>query len=514
MRSTTARFALTGAGVAEACARVEEFLAAQRFSARETKRLRLTVETLLRRVGERMGRQTECELTLRRRLGRAEVRIRYAGAEYDPTTAFRENEGNIWSEKLLAELGLVPEWSRRRGVNCLTLRPRFCERLAWLLQLAAIACAALLSLLPDAARLEAWALAPLRTLLDSLWSILGAPLVFFSAVAVVCGVADTLLLGKRARRMLGRFAGLTLLWAALGTAAFALLPLAGGAMREGWAARLWGALRAVVPADPLSPFLTADIPQLLFLALVTGLALALLGGRTARVREWAEQCAYLARALTEAICRLTPLALLCALPRLFRCGALARAWRPLALFAVLVLAMAALKLLLVCASRRESPARLLGALLPLAGAAFRCGCADAAFGAVLDGCENDLRVPHERLLLGLPTGNVLCAPLGALCAPAALTCLALAGDLPADALSLAAYALLGVLLTVTLPHTPGARLLGLWLLLRGMASSAEGFALLAAACVLFDALCSALSGVYLSLELLRQSDIADAEAEK
>ena len=232
------------------------------------------------------------------------------------------------------------------------------------------------------------------------------------------------------------------------------------------------------------------------------------------MREWAEQCAYLARALTEAICRLTPLALLCALPQLFRCGALARAWRPLALFAVLALAMAALKLLLVCASRRESPARLLGALLPLAGAAFRCGCADAAFGAVLDGCENDLRVPHERLLLGLPTGNVLCAPLGALCAPAALTCLALAGDLPADALSLAAYALLGVLLTVTLPHTPGARLLGLWLLLRGMASSAEGFALLAAACVLFDALCSALSGVYLSLELLRQSDIADAEAEK
>lgn len=517
MTDSTERYPANSAGIAEASARVERFLAEQGLGEREAKRLCLTVETLLRRIGERLGRATPCDLTLERRMGRACIRIRYSGEEFDPTVTGRADEGNIWSERLLAELGLVPEWSRRRGINCLTLWARRRERSVWLTHFGALLLAALLCLVLPAPWLDAaerWALKPLRELLCRVWGALGGALVFFSAAAVVCGVGDTLLLGRKARRMLTRFVGITLLWTAIGAAAFAVLLPPEGAARDAWGERFWAALTALVPSDPVSPFVSGNVPQLLFLALVSGTALTLPGGRTGRLRAWAEQCALWLRALAEGVCRLTPLLLFCAAPLLRGVGAPRMLWQPLALFALLALAAVAIKLLIVSAGRREDPARLRKALFPAIRTAFRSGSADAAFGMALDACENDLRIPHEQLLLGLPVGNTLCIPIAALCMPAAILCLARGGMLTVDTLQLAALSLLGVLLAMVLPRVPGARLFGFWLLLRPAALPPEGLALSAVLCLFFDAAAAALSAVYLPLEMRRQSDLADTEDER
>lgn len=517
MTGSTQRHPANEEGIAEAAERVERFLTEQGLGEREVRRLCLTVKTLLRRIGERLGRATPCDLALGRRLGRAFICISYPGEAFDPTVTGREDEGNIWSERLLAELGLVPEWSRRRGVNRLTLCPRARGRGVWLTHFGALLLAALLCFVLPAPWLDAaerWVLTPFRELLCRVWGALGGALVFFSTVALVCGVGDTLLLGRSARRMLARFMGFTLLWTAFGTAAFSLLLPDRAAPRAAWGERLWGALAALIPGDPVSPFVKGSAAQLLLLALVTGLALTMLGGRSGRLREWTEQCARLLRALTQGVCRLTPLLLFCAAPPLFRsAAALRELWRPIVLFVLLALAAVTIKLLLACGARGDDPTRLLMALRPSIRTAFLSGAADAAFGAALDECENDLRIPHERLLLELPVGNTLCVPFAALCVPTMLLCLARSGGVAIDGWQLAALSLLGALLTLVLPHVPGARLIGFWMLLRTAAPSAEGFALMAVLCLLFDMLSAALDSSYLPLELLCQS-IFDGEADK
>ena len=149
------RFEADPADVGDVCDTVAHYLAEEGLSARETERLRLTTERLLTRIGERMGRRTPCELALGRRLGRMFIAVSYRGAAFDPTAIARESEADVWSARLLADLGLVPDWSWRAGVNRLTLRPRGRAGNCFIAPAAALALGALLSLLPDAAGREA-----------------------------------------------------------------------------------------------------------------------------------------------------------------------------------------------------------------------------------------------------------------------------------------------------------------------------------------------------------------------
>ncbi|MBQ9460079.1 MAG: cation:dicarboxylase symporter family transporter [Oscillospiraceae bacterium] len=494
------RFALTPAEVAGAGERTKRFLLRQGFHEREAERMRRTAETLLRRIAERRERGAECELELGVRLGRAYIRIIWRGAEFDPTVTAREAEGNAWSEQLLAELGLVPQWSRRRGVNRLELWPyrRTCR--AWLGFGTAVLLAALAILLaPDGAGvLETAVLQPVYDCIIALWRLISAPLVFFCALSVVCGAADTAQLGKPGKRMLRRFFGATLLWAFLGAAACALLlrlPLAPG--RAAWDVRLAEALRSLVPDEARA----GPAHAALFGALC-GAALALLGGRVDRLRELCRQITCLLKTLAAYAGRLAPLLPLCALPHLLRAGTYRDAARLLLPCAVFCVGIWLCKLLAVSLRRGESPLVLARTLAGVSGKAFQCMSTDSVSGLTFDSCEIDLGISHELTLLGLPIGNVLCAPVTAACLSVGACVLAGRAGLPADAAHLAGISLLAAALAAVLPRAPGMLLFSYVLLLRRV--QPEPFALLAAVSIPLEALCAALESAYLRLELLRQ----------
>ncbi|MBE7005429.1 MAG: dicarboxylate/amino acid:cation symporter [Ruminococcaceae bacterium] len=494
------RFPVNPSEIAEASERVKRFLRRQGFGEREAERMRRTVETLLRRVGERFGRAAPCELELGRRLGRAYIRLLYPGAEYDPTLTGREDEGNGWSERLFAELGLIPQWSRRRGVNRLELCPRRRTYGAYLGWGAALLLALLFLLLAGehAAAIENMFLAPVYDAVLRLWALFSAPLLFFSAASILCGAADTARLGRIGKQMLARFVAASLLWAALGTAASALLlrlPIV--PVRGGWAERLSGVLLALIPDAAAA---RGGVPPLL-LGICCGVGVSLLGGRTERVRVLCDQLACLLRTLAECACRLAPLLVFCVLVRLH--GGLWEVWKPLTLFLVLSAAAAICKLLLVCARSGESPSLAMRGS-SVSGEAAKCLSTDSIIGLSMDCCEKELEISHTLTLLGLPIGNVLCAPVTALCYASCACLLARHAGVEADILWLVGLALLSALLAMALPRVPGTLLLGLSVLLRAMGLPPEGFALLIAAYILLEALCAALESRYLRLALLLQ----------
>lgn len=482
-----------GTEAAEACAGVERFLRRQGLCAREAARLRLTVDMLLRRFGERYGRAVRCELELGTRLGRAYIRLSCPGSEFDPTLTGREEEGNAWSERVLRELGLIPQWSRERGINSLTLCPRRRTYGAWMGYAAALILAAVAYFTfsggAGAAVGEAL-LASVYETVCSIWGTVTAPLVFLGIISAVCGMADTAQLGRQGTTMMARFLLPTLLCPAAGAAVSLLLP-------HGNASAQTAEAVSDAAARP-------GAAVIMLAALAVGAALALLGGRTARLREIAEQLAVLVRTLSEYACRLAPIVVFAALAGLLRRDA-AGLWLPLAVFAAVALAAASLTLLSACLVRRVSPPALLKPLREAASEALKCMSTDGVIGLTMDACENDLGISHTLTLLGLPVGNVLCVPFTALALSLTVCFTAHRAGILMGVSQLALLALACAALAVVLPHCPGALPLGAALLLKSFALPPEGIAATAVLGIAIEPISAAIGTIHLCIELVLQS---------
>ncbi|MBO4915479.1 MAG: cation:dicarboxylase symporter family transporter [Oscillospiraceae bacterium] len=489
------RFSAGPAEIREASERTKRFLRRLNLSEREAERLKRTVETLLRRIAERYGRSAQCELELGQRLGRAYIRISYPGAEFDPTLTGREEEGNAWSERLLIGLGLVPQWSRRRGVNSLTLCPRGRNYGSWLTYAAALALSVVLTLAlrtDTAATVGGAVLEQVFETVCSIWRAVAAPLLFTTAVSVICGAADTAQLGRHGRDMLARLALPTLLWAVLGTAASALL----------FGLRFAPTLTAAAQVEETAASAQPEIVPVLLAALAAGTVMALLGGRTARLREMTEQLAELLRTITEYVCRLTPLAVVAAVPLLYKARAFRTLWKLPIYFILLTLAATAVKLLAVSILRRISLPPLLKRLSGAMGETLKCVSTDSTIGLTMDNCENELGISHTLTLLGLPVGNILCQPFVAAALTASACFAASVSSVEAGVAWLAELALLSTFLAVALPHVPGALPFGMALLVRQLGLPGESLMLVAPVGFVLEAASAALTTVYLRLELL------------
>ena len=482
--------------------RTESFLAGQGLERRETERIRLTLDMLLRRISEQLGWGTRCTLRLCRRMGRARIELRYGGKAFDPTLIGRESALDAWSAALLTDVGLVPLWSWRRGVNCLVLEPLSRTASVWPAQLIAAALALASALLLPGK----WALALERCvflpLLDGFFAILGAiaPILFFCALAaLVCGAGEACAPGRPGRTLAGRFLTRTLLWTALGTAALAALcfPIcapAGGA-------RTLALLASLLPRDPITPFLHGEAAQLTLLGLLCGAAVYALGVRAGRVRELAEQGAAVCGRVGEYVLALSPLLTFAAAGRLSMRGAaeLAALWRPLAGFVLCALVMLTCKIAALCLRHGQNAAEVLKKLWPAFCAALSTASSAAAFGKAMDTCENELYVPHDLVLNGLSVGRRLCVPLTALCFPPAALYLAARAGETLGAAEAALLVLMSAALALALPPLRGALLLGAPLLLGNR--GADGLAVAAVLNVVLDPLATACAGAYLHMEL-------------
>lgn len=505
MRETKEQFTLNRAGVEEISERVERFLARQGMEAREIERMRLTVETLLRRVSEELGWATPCELTLGSRMGRARIRLCYPGKAFDPTLVGREGEGEAWSAQLLTDAGFVPSWSWRHGNNSLLLEPPAGKSCVWPGSLIAAALALAAGAFLPAKPLSALCRFVSKPLLDAAWGVFTAlaPLtVFLSAVAVICGTGDTLSSGEPGRRMVRRFLERTGGWTLLGTAGAAALCLPALPRPDEDVSAL---LTGLFPRDLLSPFLRGELPPLLFLGVLFGAAVHTAGGRGARVRELAEQGSVVCERAAAYVFRLTPLLVFAAVTTLAARGmaAVLALWRPIAAFALCALVILAVKLTAVCVRCGRGVGETVKSLWPAFRAAFCTASSSSALGRTMDSCENELDVPHDLVLGGLSVGTVLCAPFAGLCFSAALVCLAAnAGALPGIG-ELVLFAVLSAALAVALPKRRGALLLGFCLLTR----QPDGLAAMVVLNVFLDPLATAFSNAYLQLELTAQSEM-------
>ena len=411
-----AEILLDEAGVDRISAVLQEWMAGEKVQPKNALRCRLAAEGLLEKLCFRFDRQLRVSAEVRRRFGSRAFTVRYPGEPYNP---IGQKETDGWTDRLLSSVGLTPEWNYRQGANELTLKLPRNKLRSEIVLLAAFFAAVALGLaqpvLPSlpATVLGRYVFPSVSAVFTGLLGAFAGIMVFLTVISGVCGVGNVADFSKLGKYLIGRNVLFSFLGG--GLCAALLLPLfsfrygvAGG---ESQLSAVLDMLLAIVPKDPVTPFLTGNTLQIVVMALFIGLVTVLLGSKTKGLREAFLQANAVAARLIEIVCRLLPLYILSSLTLLFwenGMGIFRTVWKPVALCAAACALLMAIKTLTVSLRCGVSPLRLMKKTLPCFLIALTTASSMAAFGTVMEENEKELGVNPQLTNFGYPVEMILC----------------------------------------------------------------------------------------------------------
>ena len=279
---------------------------------------------------------------VRRYLGDISVSIRAAGERFDPYSVPRDESdwiGEMEDEEaeqairgiLLKSQGDKLKISHKNGVNRIRiLACRFNQQMVFHTTAAlflGLLCGLLMKFVFPTAfsdGLETYLLDPIKTMFMNALKIVIGPVIFFSIVSCISKFKDLSELGRIGAKVMGTYMITTVIAVLLsfgiymvfhpGTFGFAL------ALGENMEAvsfdlnmdtSLLHTIINIVPSNFLSPFLESDTLQIIFLAVLCGAAIGLVGEHTATLQEFFEACNSLFLTITTILSRLIPLVVFC-----------------------------------------------------------------------------------------------------------------------------------------------------------------------------------------------------------
>ena len=418
MKKIKSTIQLNSSGIDQASELLQEWMYGKNVQSRNLQRTRLAFETILIDLSEHYGEEHEATLILRRRLGMKTVSLCYDGEPYNPVSHSGEDGSDEWTERFLSDIMMKPHWKHSKGSNELYLRIPRNKLRDELLLLIALVVAILLGFagmyLPSNVTSTAmeYVFEPISTLFMNLLKTLAGFLVFLSIVTGICGIGSLSDFSKVGKYMIGRYVLFTFLGA--GFCVLAMMPLHGlvfGEVQGGTQVRrIFELILRIVPDNPVTPFLECNLLQIVFLAILFGVAVLVLLQESSELHAVLIQIKNAVMYLVSLLCRLIPIYIIASLTVLFwehGMGIFKHIWKPLLLVVIMLHLMAMVKVMSVSIRCKVSP----GLLLKKAATSYIIGLTTsssmAALGTVLDASEHRFGVPKSLGEFGVPIGNVI-----------------------------------------------------------------------------------------------------------
>lgn len=320
------------------------------------------------------------------------------------------------------------------------------------------------------AAVDEYLLTPLKTMFLSALKLVVVPVVFFMISSSVAGISDLKAYGRIGARVLGLYLLTSVAAICMGMGISALLqPSAGVTMELGSAAytsevtevSLMDTLVGIVPSNILSPFLNADMIQIIFLALLLGIGVGLLEAETDRgmLRQGLELMNRLFLKISSLVLRLIPVGTFCAVALLILeidGGMLLSLLKLIGAVLAGAGGMMVLYGLLFGSMTRKNPLKLMKKCIPnYMSFALLCSTS-AVMPQTLDTCTNRLGIDPEVSSFSMPLGSTM--NMDGACIYLTVSALFLAGLYGVD-VTPAMLVKLGfttLLLSVGAPPIPGA----------------------------------------------------------
>jgi Na+/H+-dicarboxylate symporter len=308
----------------------------------------LVVEEALVELLAQKKAEGEVRIQIRRLFGDASIMISVPGEEYDPywgnmkfteTDAFDAEEDEERDRAIRAillksygeDLKFSYKGEKNRVRIMVGLEGQSMLKKTFIGLLLGIAFGLLLKLLIPQAGVEAvstYFLTPVKTMFMHALQIVIAPVVFFSIVACIAQFKDLSELGRIGVRVMGLYFLTTIIAVTVAMAAFSIATpgepgfALGMTLDESAVASvpstdvdtsLLSTIVNIIPSNFLRPFLEANTLQIIFLAVIVGIAVGMIGEHAAFLKKFFDACNSLFLTLTTMITKFIPLAVFCSL---------------------------------------------------------------------------------------------------------------------------------------------------------------------------------------------------------
>ncbi len=320
-------------------------------------------------------------------------------------------------------------------------------------------------------------------------------MIFLSVTWGICCIGDVASFGRIGRRMIAKFILFTVLLTVLaGAAALPFFPLVTGSGQAFDPSELMDMVLDIVPSNFFTPFTEGNPLQIIFVAVLIGMALLLLGEKVSVAATFVEQSNYVVQLIMEAISSLVPVFVFGSVFKMFLGDGfrlLAQAYKIVPVIILGTAVVMVCSLVLVCLRWKVGPMTLLKKTMPTFLIGLTTASSVAAYPTNQDCCEKQLGIDDRITRFGIPLGQVIYMPGAAVLFLAAGLCMAEVYDVPITPAFLLTALFIGVMLAIAAPPVPGSALTCYTLLFAQLGVPMEAVAIMTALNVIFEFLATA-----------------------
>lgn len=508
-------FTLENSSIDEASEYVQAFLVGQGTSGKEITRCRLSIEEIMSAWQSSLGAEKECTIVCRKRFSRLSIMLTALGERSDPYRAEENDADFAGGRNLLARLDLAAQFSYENGVNQVLLSPPGKPRnpifsVAVSVGLALIV-AALLAIFPAGLRgtVSDNIVSPLFTTLLNLLSTIATPMIFLAVCSGIYSIGDMALLGRVGKKLVLRFIVMTfvvLIGVLLATVWLFPMRLSGSGVGNGAAAlAIYQLLLDIVPQNIVSPFTEGNALQVIFMGCACGIGALVLGTRVSGLAQIAEQFHSLVQLLMGAIGRLVPLFVFTCILDLCISGGLERltgVGKQILLCIAAIILIALGYAYVVSRKTGVSMPLLFEKLLPTFLVAVTTASSAAALAVNTETCKRKLGISGKLVDFGVPLGQVLYMPVGAIAFLLSALCIGEMYGVVITPMWLLVAVLVSGILAIATPPIPGGALSCYTILFLQLGIPTPGIALAISIDLVLDFLLTATNLYCLQSELV------------
>ena len=409
------QYNLSNSNIDLACEKVGSFLASAGVDKREALRIKLTLEETLLEYQARYGEDAKHKLKCIKRLSAIRVEIELAGESFNPFE--KENESGTVINGLLAGIGLAPTYSYKNGKNYIVFTPKRKPMNATVKMFMAIALSVVvglfLLLLPEGARtgFSENFLSPVADLFFAAVAAVASPFIFLSVLGSICSMGNTETLGKIGKKMLRAIFGyMTAAGLILTLIATLFYKVTWGGVSGSNFTKVLELIYNIVPTNIFEPFIEGNSLQIIFIAVVFGIAMLLLSSKVSGVFSVVDQLSALVQTVMGVVLEALPFALFVIFTNMIVSGTIVDiigSYKMVLIIFLLVAVYLVGMVLWVALRRKLSPILLMKKALPTFLVALTTASSAASFSTNVKDSNRKLGIDKKLVDFGIPLGQVL-----------------------------------------------------------------------------------------------------------
>lgn len=492
--------------------KIMSFLSNGNVDSKDMLRIRLSAEEILMKYLDLLGEKKSFELFTVKRFKTLRIELHIPGESMNPFMDDAGEESFIMGN-LLASFGLAPVWNYKNGKNIIVFTARKKKKTSQIFQIGAAIVAAfiggsLCQILPQNVSdfLVYELVTPIFNTFMGLLSAISGPIIFLSVVWGICGIGDMATFGKIGKKMIGRFLLISCGVGILGT--FVCLPFFGMSSSGETAfvfSDLFQMILDIIPGNLFTPFTEGNSLQIIFIAIIVGLAMLVLGNSIPLVIGFIEQTNSVIQTIMGVVCSFIPFFVFGSIFTMVaenKFSIVLKSYKSVLVMVLGDVIIMAIYLLAVCIRKKVSPVTLIKKLMPTFIIGATTCSSIAAFATNVDTCEKKLGIEKRIIEIGVPLGQVIFMPGCILCFMAPAYGMAEVFGSSITPVWMITALIICVIVAIAAPPVPGATITCYTILFMQLNIPAEAIAVVVALNVILEFITTGVNLFCLQTELI------------